>query len=279
MTVMAVGRLRNLVGGSQPQLMIGDDGNGWVVKFMNNPQHPFILANEMLVTNLAKTLGLPVPDCTVIDVSPRLVLDTPELRMGKGRGRYERCSAGRQFGSRLIGGAFGNLALPYLHDRALHRIRNVEAFLGMLCLDKWTGNCDGRQAVFKLHRSSQEYTVYFIDHGFCFSASEWSFLDTPLRGVYRENCVYSHVSGWKDFEPWLGLIESLTFEAIWAAAVDIPPEWYKGEVLRLERLVHQLFDRRTKVRGLIEDFRDSNREPFPLWTGRAAGEKRAYSFL
>jgi hypothetical protein len=61
--------------------------------------------------------------------------------------------------------------------------------------------------------------------------------------------------------------------------MEIPPEWYRGEAVRMEHLVSQLFDRRSKVRGLIEDFRDSDREPFPLWTGRLPGERRAYSFL
>ena len=53
-------------------------------------------------------------------------------------------------------------------------------------------------------------------------------------------------------------------ETVWGTAGIVPPEWY-GDMAALERLMEQLLARRGRVRELIASFRDSNREPFPLW--------------
>ena len=54
-------------------------------------------------------------------------------------------------------------------------------------MDKWTGNCNGRQAVFERRPRERKYRATFIDQGFCFNAGEWTFPDSPLRGVYARN--------------------------------------------------------------------------------------------
>jgi len=73
------------------------------------------------------------------------------------------------------------------------------------------------------------------------------------------------VTGWPSFEPWLGRIESLEPEAVWAIAEIIPPEWYGGDVSALEVLVERLLARRARVRELIVAFAESVRQPFPNW--------------
>jgi hypothetical protein len=45
----------------------------------------------------------------------------------------------------------------------------------------------------------------------------------------------------------------------------VPPEWYGGDTATIERLMEQMLERRGRVRELIASFRDSNREPFPMW--------------
>ena len=135
----------------------------------------------------------------------------------------------------------------------------------MLCVDKWTGNCNGRQAVFERRSRERKYRATFIDQGFCFNAGEWSFPDSPLRGVYARNSVYRQVTGWKSFEPWLSRLEDLDEGQVWAVAEAVPPEWYGGDTTEVERLMEKLLGRRGQVRDLIAGFRDSNREPFPNW--------------
>jgi hypothetical protein len=36
---------------------------------------------------------------------------------------------------------------------------------------------------------------------------EWNFPDAPLKGVFARGGVYSAVTGWDNFEPWLSRIE------------------------------------------------------------------------
>ena len=135
----------------------------------------------------------------------------------------------------------------------------------MLALDKWTCNTNGRQAVFWKKVRDKKYTATFIDQGYCFNAGEWSYPDSPLRGVYPRNEVYAQVTGWESFEPWLSCIESLDPQAIWETAETVPPLWYGSSLTDLERLLDQLIERRHKVRNLIESFRKSTREPFQNW--------------
>jgi hypothetical protein len=144
-------------------------------------------------------------------------------------------------------------------------VRNLAEFAGMLALDKWTGNCNGRQAVFERRPRERKYRASFIDQGFCFNAGEWTFPDSPLRGVYARNRVYAGVLGWKSFEPWLSRIEGMDAGILWRVAEIVPPEWYGGDTGTIERLMEQMLARRGRVRELIASFRDSNREPFPMW--------------
>lgn len=79
-----------------------DDGEYYVVKFQNNPQHRRVLVNELLGTKLAGHLGLPVPPVEVVEVGRELIENTAELVMQVGSSRA-LCSPGRQFGSRYPG--------------------------------------------------------------------------------------------------------------------------------------------------------------------------------
>ncbi len=259
-------------GGAQGHLMLGADGNLYVVKFQNNPQHTRVLANEMLAARLARAAGLTVPETEVVEVSSWLIENTAELEIDLGQ-RRERCRAGLQFGSRFAGGLMPGQVADYLAEEQLLEVKNLDEFAGILALDKWTGNANGRQAVFTRKQRERRYRAVFIDFGYCFHAGEWRFADVPLRGVFYRNDVYREVRGWESFVPWLERIETMPEETVWAAAADIPPEWYGGDIGEMEALVEKLLARRSRVRELIEAFRDSDRRPFPKW-GEAGPEMR-----
>jgi hypothetical protein len=240
------------------------DGNFYVVKFRNNPQHLRVLANEMLATRLAERAGLPVPATEVVEVEDWLVEHTPELHIQLAHNTI-RCQAGLQFGSRYVVSPLEGQVLDYLPVEMLDRVRNREAFAGMLVVDKWTGNANGRQAAFWRKSRERLYTASFIDQGYCFNAGEWTFPDYPLRGVYARNEVYEDVRGWESFEPWLSRIENMEGDALWDIVNRIPPEWYESDSDELEKLIKTLIERRVAVRELIEAFRTSPRRPFPAW--------------
>ncbi len=265
MAVQAVQAIRRMRGGAQSQLMLGDDGNLWVVKFQNNPQDLRVLANELIASRIAEAVGMTTPKTDVVVVSPWLVENTPEMLVDRGRGVRERCAAGLQFGSRFVGGLMPGQVVDYLPEPQLEEVRNFAEFAGMLAVDKWTGNCNGRQAVYERKPRERKYRAVFIDQGFCFNAGEWTFPDVALRGVFPRNLVYSRVRGWESFEPWLSRVEEFPADSLWKIAEAVPPEWYGGDVRVIERLMEMLLVRRSKVRSLITAFRESSREPFPNW--------------
>ena len=265
MAVVAVQAIRRMRGGAQSQLMLGADGQLWVVKFKNNPQHLRVLANELIATRIAEALGLTVPKSDVVEVSGWLIRNSPGMVVELGRGVRVPCVEGLQFGSQFVGGLMPGQVVDYLPEPQMDEVRNLNEFAGMLAVDKWTGNCNGRQAVFERRPRERKYRAVFIDQGFCFNAGEWSFPDSPLRGVFPRNQVYARVNGWDGFEPWLSRIEEFPADRLWSIAEEVPPEWYGGDLATLERLMEQVLTRRGRVRELIGSFRNSDREPFPNW--------------
>src|SRR5208282_2094753 len=123
------------------------DGNYYVVKFQNNPQHRRILVNEMLGTRLASKLGLPTAPVSVVEVPEELIRLTPELCVETPRTRIP-CAAGLQFGSRYPGDPRRVTLHDFLPDEKLREVDNLHDFAGMLVFDKWSCNTNGRQTVF-----------------------------------------------------------------------------------------------------------------------------------
>jgi hypothetical protein len=266
--VSAVEHVRRMRGGAQSHLLRASDGAHYVTKFMNNPQHVRVLANEMLATHLGLRLGLPMARVDVIDVSDRLIEDSDDLRVELG-GASIPCSSGRQLASLYAGDVNEASVCEYLPDDEIVHVVNIQDFARVLVLDKWTCNSDGRQVIFKHEASrSGKYRAVFIDQGFCFNAGEWNFPDAPLRGAYARQCVYQHVTAWESFEPALTRAERLDLGDLWRYGAQVPEEWYEYDLSGMKRLIETLYRRRLRIRDLITEFRKSSRNPFPNWTER-----------
>jgi hypothetical protein len=164
----------------------------------------------MLATRLGLLLGLPMPKVEVIEVSDWLIERTPELRI-RLAGHDVPCQSGKQLGSLYADHCA--LMTDYLPHELMRQVTNISDFAGVLVLDKWTCNADGRQAVFSRRTCRSKYWATFIDQGHCFNAGEWTFPDYPLR-VFATNCVYEGIRGWDSFEPALTLAEEMNCEAI-----------------------------------------------------------------
>ena len=265
MQLEAVSHVRRMRGGAQSHLMRCTDGYDYVVKFLNNPQHPRVLLNEWLGTRLAGMIGLPVAEVAVVHVGEELVAHAPDLVVEIG-GLRKKLTSGLCLGSRYVVSPFDGQAYDYLPENMMNRVRNVGEFAGALAFDKWTCNADGRQAVFWKRNRERKFTATFIDQGYCFNAGEWNFQDAPLRGVFGRNDVYSCVTSWESFEPWLSRIEHFPESSLWPLLQEVPPEWY-GAIEEVGGLLSRLLVRRSRVRGLVLDFKNSSRNPFPNWHG------------
>ena len=259
MPLRAVEYVTRLRGGSQAQVMRADDGECYAVKFQGNPQCTRVLANEFLACRLAQLIGLRVPQAVVIYADETIIREQ-QIAFTLG-GASVAPKPGPQFGSRWVA---EEQSFDFLPRALLGRVQNIREFAGVLAFDKWSGNADGRQAVFHRSRQQRKYTATFIDFGYAFNAGEWSFPDSPLRGTYALNEVYEHIRSMDDLSPWLQRIENLQAEELGRIAEEIPLEWY-GSRSEMQALLQKLLQRRSIVRQLIDDFRTSSRNPFPNW--------------
>ena len=265
--VRAVEFIRRMRGASQPQLLLAEDGAYYVVKFANNPQHPRILANEMLAARLATLLDLPVRPPAFIEVSPELIAGNPEMEFEIATRRFP-CASGLQFGSSYLGQPGQFLVVDFLPDRLLRRVEDLApAFLGAFVFDKWTCNCDGRQLIFTRPAADDNapYSPWMIDNGFCFNDGEWNFPDSPIRGIYPRRLVYESVRGLQSLEPFLSRLENLEAAQIERCAESIPGEWCGDEPDQIHRLLDRLYERRRRVRQALVDAKNSGLRPFPNW--------------
>jgi len=103
-----------------------------------------------------------------------LIEHTPELRFELAHGS-KPCQPGLQFGSRIVVPSMQGLIYDYLPETMLERVRNLGAFAGILALDKWTCNANGRQAAFWKKSRERKFTVSFIRPGYCFNAGSGRF--------------------------------------------------------------------------------------------------------
>jgi hypothetical protein len=104
-----------------------------------------------------------------------------------------------------------------------------------------------------------------IDQGFCFNDGDWTFPDSPLRGLYPRRLVYEQVRGMESFEPFLSRIENLTAGEMDECIQGIPAAWCEPDPDQLGRLVEILFARRRTLRQAIIDAKNSSLAPFPHW--------------
>jgi hypothetical protein len=200
-----------------------------------------------------------------MEVSEWLIENTPELKIDLSP-QSVPCASGLQFASRYVGDPEEDRVFDYLPDSMFHRIGNSDDFSRVLVFDKWTGNSDGRQAVFVNRMDDRKkYEVMFIDQGYCFNAGEWNFPDLPLRGAYARSSVYESVTGWQSFEPILSEVEHIEIDELQRIAAEIPTEWYEHDSEAITLLIEALHARRIRIRELVTSFRNSTRNPFPNW--------------
>jgi hypothetical protein len=266
-SVLALEVIRRMCGASQPYLLRCADDSSYVVKFQNNPQHVRVLANEMLAARLAMLIGLPVATPAFVEVPPGLIRGDPPLELEIGPRRV-LCLAGLQFGSRYPGAPSQTLVVDFLPDRLLSKVRSLASvFLGGFVFDKWTCNCNGRQVIFfrSVDEDDPAYSALLIDQGFCFNDGDWSFPDSPLRGLYPRRLVYEKVEGFKSFEPFLSRIENLEHSQIEECLSQMPEEWCGPDPGQLKQLAERLHRRRRGIRQAIIDAKNSSLKPFPNW--------------
>ena len=276
MPIRARKLVRKMRGGAQAHLIQGEDGQFYVVKFVNNPQHRRILINEWLACSFLRYLQIHVPDTAVIDLSADFISDNPDLYITLGN-RRDPVGPGLHFGSRMAVHPDRVATFDFLPDKLLHKVENRADFLGVLVFDKWIGNADSRQAVFFRARGKSwtplkgetpgrlGFFAQMIDHGFAFNGASWQFQDTPLQGLYFRTSMYDDVRSIDSFQPWLSMVENFPLEVIDSAWKEIPRSWLDSDEDMLLDLLENLVKRRKRVPELIQEVRRKRTKAFANW--------------
>jgi len=259
-------------GGAQAHLLECGDGHHYVVKFRNNPQHARILVNEWLASSLLAYLNISTPEIALVTLSSEFLAGAPDVYIQL-RSKHLAVEPGQHFGSRRPGRPGKTLVYDFLPDTLLEKVVNQSEFLGALLLDKWVGNADARQAIFR--RSAQSspncadrprgFLASMIDQGCSFGGPDWKFYDSPLQGLYFQPVVYRNVRSVDDFQPWLDQVVGFPEGALDEARASIPPEWIAGEEASLDALLEKLRSRRSRVPDLVADSARGRVNPFPRW--------------
>ncbi len=276
MPLRARALIRKLRGGAQSHLIEADDGELYVVKFTNNPQHRRILVNEWLASAFLRYLQIHVPETAPIQLTADFIDRSPELYLTLGP-RKEAVPPGLHFGSKMAVHPDRVAVFDFLPDKLLDKLENTADFLGTLVFDKWACNADTRQAVFFRARAKSwtplkgprpariGFFAQMIDHGFAFNGPHWLFQDSPIQGLYFRSSVYQEVRSLDSFQPWLDMVRSFPVEVIDSAWKEVPRDWLAGDELELERLLETLLKRRARIPDLIEELHRHKPKAFPNW--------------
>lgn len=274
MPLSAVRHIRKMRGGAQSHLLEAEDGNWYVVKFRNNPQHWRVLVNELLCGAFLDYLKIAAPETALIHVGEEFIAANPDVCLMLGSNRFAP-EPGWHFGSKYPGDPSVLAVYDFLPESLLANVANLEDFRAILVFDKWVGNTDGRQSIFYralVRREAdaaaparQAFVARMIDHGFAFNGPSWDFSDSPLHGVYARHSVYDSVRSLDDFEPWLGQMMHFPEEAIDLAWKRIPSDWVDGEEDAVELLLERLYERRERLPELVRACRNGRGNPFRNW--------------
>jgi hypothetical protein len=278
MQVCATRFVRKMRGGAQSHLLQCDDGQFYVVKFCNNPQHARILVNEWIASACLRHLQISTPETAIVNLTAEFLDRAPDVHIQLDSRRL-KVDPGLHFGSRYPGDPAKVMVYDFVPDLLLDKVVNRNEFIGVLAFDKWVGNADARQSIFFRARLQERrsaipsdpqrhrFVTQMMDHGYVFNGPDWTFLDSPLQGLYFRPSVYMNVRSFSDFQPWLDRVVHFPEDVVVDARRQIPPEWLAGDEVALERLIVKLMSRRVGVPDLIWEAHRGRRgvTPFPNW--------------
>jgi hypothetical protein len=263
-------------GGAQAHLLEADDGDYYIVKFQNNPQHRRILVNEFVAAEILTHLQISCPAHQIVRLTAEFLIANPEVHLQLGT-RRTSVEPGWHFGSRYPGNPDVIAVYDFLPDALLNQVANSEQFLAVLAFDRWVANADGRQSVFfraqlkdwlarpGIPPRKLGFVALMIDHGFAFNGPHWDFPESAISGLYPRRTVYNHVRSLNNFEPWIDRILNFPSDVFDRAERRLPPEWLEDDAGKLERIFDSLLSRRKRIPQLLEDCRRAPGNPFPQW--------------
>jgi hypothetical protein len=203
-------------GGSLPAIVEGDDDGLYVLKFRGAGQGVRALIAELLAGEIARVLGLPVPEIVFAELDAALAMTEPDPEIQD----LIRASAGR------------NLALDYLpgsimFDTAIEQ-PGAELASRIVWFDAYTANVDRtpRNANMLLWHKK----LWLIDHGAAFYYHhDWETFAENSGNVFKlisQHILLPFVAGIEKIDEELSA--KLTPEILGEIVGSIPDEWLEN---------------------------------------------------
>ncbi|HEY2287756.1 MAG TPA: HipA family kinase [Streptosporangiaceae bacterium] len=203
-------------GGSLPAVMETDDLGTYVVKFRGAGQGPKALVAEVITGQLARGIGLPVPDLVAVEVDAALAPGEPDQEIQD----LLRASAGLNLGVDFLPGA--------LDFDAARSAVDGELAGQVLWFDALTVNAD--RSWRNPNLLSWHSGLYLIDHGATLTFQHrWSGAAAAVTRPYdaREHALIG-CGPWVD-EADRELAARVTPQLVRAAVAAVPEEWLETE--------------------------------------------------
>jgi hypothetical protein len=203
-------------GGSLPGLVEADDDGLYVVKFRGAGQGPKALVAEVLVGELARALGFPVPELVVVELDAELGAAEPDPEIQD----LITASAGRNLGVDFLPGALA-------FDAAAARALDPEWAAGVVWLDALVTNVD------RTPRNPNLLVwhgrTWLIDHGAALYLQHGA-AELPALAERPFPAIADHV-----LLPYAasitaagGRLAPVAAQALEDAAAQVPAEWLPG---------------------------------------------------
>ena len=224
--------IRKINNGSNTVLVRASDGLLYVIKMMDGLKGPNVLANEALGNELAKYLGLAVPDWRPIELSEAFIEKYLLLHWTGSESWLDRPGPGLYFGSLAVGQDDLESVLDELPENWLNRIGNRKDFVGMLLLDLWANQIGTRSAILVNSSDQSKVTAVFIDNSRMFGGF-WG-IEEQRRGIalYHDRRVYAYLDFNRIFNWWLQKAIAMDEKMLLQVARAVPRQWHDSGYLQ-----------------------------------------------
>jgi hypothetical protein len=224
-------------GGSMPGLVEGDDDGLYVLKFRGAGQGAKALAAELIAGELARALGLPVPEIVLVEVDPALGRAEPDPEIQE----LIESSGGVNVGLDFLPGA-----LPFDGDV------DPELAAGVVWFDALVTNVDRTPRNPNL--LAWHGRLWLIDHGAALYLQHGADALAPLAHrpfpMIAEHVLLPHAGSIADADARLApLIDDERLAAVIGA---VPADWLGGEERRGDYVAY-LRERLAAPRGFAEE--------------------------
>jgi hypothetical protein len=219
-------------------LMEANDGFKYVVTIPSGLWTEKLPATEVICSELARLLGLTVPNISIVSVGPDL------LRMANAEGPNWMQRSSKRRNSELCSGVryinadgLGEDSLKCPIGRGV-----AKQITGALVFDAWVLNLARTKYISARDPASGLSKLIFFDYSHCLAGADWTTFWTLDRKSHAAtpNIPRLFSPNSKHVGTWIQKAIDMDLNGLWELAFEIPPKWYGGNRSALASMIGTL---------------------------------------